>query len=185
MLFRRDVQPGDEQIGLSVPEEKATTPVTLFKIGLFAGIAFLAMSAMSEPSMRGASLFLGAFILSMLAVVAVFLLWQRRYGEAMLKAKSPLVFGKPFQGWIDTELSSVPRGPVRVIFEGQSGKYVVLALREDVPPERVQKDASGRIRIPFFLSLPPLKNAHNVAWRIYVRAANWPVGWGATFRLDL
>lgn len=185
MLFGREVPPGDEGIQLWVPEEQTTTPVNLFKIGFFAGIAFLVMAAMSEPSLRGAPLFVGALILSLLALVAVFLLWQRRYGEATLKAKSPLVFGKPFEGWVDTELSSAPRAPVRVIFEGQSGKYVVLTLRHDVPTERVRNDPSGRIRIPFVFSLPPNERAHVPAWRIYVRASNWPVGWGATFRLHL
>ncbi len=185
MLFDREVAPGAEGIGLWVPEERTTTPVNLFKIGFFAGIAFLVMAAMSEPSMRGASLFVGAFILSLLALTAVFLLWQRRYGEATLKAKSPLIFGKPFEGWIETELSSVPRAPVRVIFEGQSGKYVVMTLRQELPSERVRKDASGQIRIPFSFSLPPTENAHVPAWRIYVRAANWPLGWGATFLIPL
>jgi len=183
MLFGRDVEPGDEAIELRVPEERTTTPMNLFKIGFFAGIAFLVMAWMSEPSLRGAPLFVGALILSLLALVAVFLLWQRRYGEATLKAKSPLVFGKPFEGWIDTELSSAPRAPLRVIFEGQSGKYVVMTVRQDVPSERVGRDASGQIRVPFFLALPPFENASVVAWRIYVRSANWPVGWGATFRL--
>lgn len=185
MLFGRELRPGDDGVRLWVSEEETTTPANVFTIGFFAAIAFLAMAGMSEPAMRGVPLFVGALILLLLALAAIFLQWQQRYGEATLKAKSPLVFGKPFEGWIDTELSIVPRGPVRIILEGRSGKYVLMTLRQDVPAERVIKDASERIRIPFVLSLPAKEKAPAAIWRIYARAANWPIGWGATFRLDL
>lgn len=185
MLFGREIEPGDEAIKLWVPEEHRTTPMNLFRIGFFAAIGFLAMAGMSEPEVRGAPLLVGALILSLLALTAGFLLWQRRYGEATLKVKMPLVHGKTFECWIDTELSSVPRGPLRVIFEGRSGKYVVMNVRQHVPPERVHKDATGRIRVPFFLSVPPYERVDAAEWRIYVRAADWPVGWGATFRIDV
>lgn len=176
------MKPGDERVYLTVPEEETTTPANLFRIGLFAAFGFLAMAVVSQPETRGAPLFVGALIIGLLALVAGFLLWQRRYGESTLRATTSFTYGQRFEGWIETELTSVPAKPVVVKVEGQRGKSTVFIAREEV--SWMQKDDGGHVRIPFAMQIPEAAEENRPAQvRVIVRTSTWPVGYGATFLL--
>lgn len=185
MLFQREPVPGDEEVQLYVPEEETTTPVNLIGIGMFAAFGFLVMAAMSQPEHRLLPLVVGGLILALLALAGVFLWWQSHYGASTLKAKSPLTWGKRFEGWIETEHKRLP-GPVTVAIEGRDNNdWITLHASEVVEPARMQKNAHGNVRIPFSLLIPDSENTRRAGGvRVTVRTRTWPVGWGATFLLQ-
>lgn len=178
-----DREGGD--IHLSLSEEETTTPVRLLAFGFAVAVAFLVAAALSEPSLRDLPLAVGGLVLTVLFVAAAFLTWQRRYGEAHLEATSPFAAGHLFKGWIETELSAAPRRPVRIILHLHAGQMRLAVDRERIVPERIRTSDSGRIRIPFSLSVPPEAVPERGTWRVLVRTRSWPLGWGATFRLPV
>jgi hypothetical protein len=185
MPFDLSLKRERDEIHLSLPEEETTTPVRLLGFGLVIAVAFLIAAALSEPSFRDVVLAIGGLALGVLLAGAAFLMWQRRYGEARLEATSPFAAGDLFKGWIETDLSAAPRDPVRIILHRHSGQVRLVEDRERIDPARVQTSDSGRIRIPFSLSVPPNAVPARGTWRVIVRTRSWPLGWGATFRLPV
>jgi hypothetical protein len=168
---------------LYVTEEPTSTPRNLMKISFFAGIAFVAMSLMVEKNVRGAPLFVGAFILSLLGITAAWLKFQSRYGAAVLTGESELVYGRPFHAVVETELTSVPAKPVRIELYGWWNKSVSISVTTEVPPDRMRVVKGGTVHIPFTLDMPPKPDYPLGDIRIAVRTSTWPLGWGATFLL--
>lgn len=168
---------------LYATEEPTSTPRNLMKISFFAGIAFVAMSLVSEPHMRNAPLVVGALILSLLGITAAWLKFQSRFGAATLTGASELVYGRPFQAVVETELTSIPAKPVRIELYGLRGKTVSISVDTEVPPERMRVVEGGTVHIPFTLDMPPKPEYPLGEIRIAVRTSTWPLGWGTTFLL--
>jgi len=164
---------------LRLPEEATTTPVQLFKISFFAAFAFLLMAAMLDAGARNVPLVIGALILVLLGITAAWLAWQRRYGDAVLTAKTELIGGQLFEGVIETGLTRVPSSPVRILLYGW-----YEGTRIDVAPQQMRLTESGLVHIPFSFLVPRDELGRPIGRvRLYVRTRTWPVGWGATFLL--
>src|SRR5438552_1031256 len=110
----------DVKIRLS--EEPTSTPKGLLTIGWFAAFAFLFMAVNSEPEWRLMAITIGLLIIGALVAVAVWLWRQSKYGSAWLEATA-FTYGKRFEGFIATELPSVPTRPVTIRIRGYHPAY--------------------------------------------------------------
>jgi hypothetical protein len=107
MLFERPPDRISEDVALWLPEEPTTTPAALFEIGFFPAFAFLGMALLIDD--KGVPIFVGAFLIGLMAIAGAWLEFQRRYGEAVLTAKSPFVYGRRFEGEDPVRLSDSGR----------------------------------------------------------------------------
>lgn len=182
MLFERREEPVRADLPLWLPEEQTTTPRGIFKIASFAACAFFGMAFLvDEPAVP---LFVGALILTTLAVTAGWLKFQSRYGSAVLTATTQFGCGRRFEGEIETGLTSIPAAPVRIHIFARRGRMTTLSVRKVIAPERMRTDANGKVRIPFSVDVPDDEWGRRTAGvRLYVRTRTWPLGWGATFLL--
>ena len=166
-----------------VPEETATTPITLYKIGFFSAFAFLVMASLSQPEFRTLPLVVGGLIIGLLLLVAGWMSFQNRYGAATLVANA-LAFGERFEGVIDTEMQTAPRAAVRVLVYGQHEvrDTVAFSVSDVVEPARFGRTSGGGVQIPFSVLLPADEaSRRSEGIRLEARTSWWPFGWGATF----
>ena len=145
------------------------------------------MAAVSDRHLRAMPLVVGGGIVGAMAVFAIWLAVQRKYGVATLIAVTPLSYGHPFEGVIESAISTMPDAPVSIHIYGWnlSERGVRFSVGERVPPERVQRVDAGTIHIPFSLLLPDndwARNSEGV--RLTVRTRTWPLGWGARFLIE-
>ena len=174
-----------QEITLSVTEEEAVTPSFVVRIGLFTAVCFAIMAGLGEEEFRPFTLGLGGIFVAAAALSLIHLLRQRRYGTATLRAISPLENGHPLEGWIDTEVRTLPTAPVRVRIYVSALRSKTVVARARIDPSKLRMTAAGTLQIPFFISLP------NGTWsrsafelRLRARTASWPYGWGGTFLIN-
>lgn len=167
---------------IRVEEEIAATAGGLIRVGLIAVLSFTAMGWMLDPPFRPLAVVMGLVFLTAVVLGVTHLQLQRRYGTAALIAERPFEQGKPFAGTIVTGLRDVPKGPLRIRIGGWSSRRETTLARTTVDPMLLRRRADGTLVIPFHV-LPP---EEPVRWkpsevRLHARAANWPIGWGASF----
>ena len=154
-------------------------------MGVGAAIAFLAMAVVSEARLRPLPLVTGGVIVGALILLAAWLAMQKKkYGRATLIAVTPFSFGSRLEGWIDSELPAVPEASLSIRLYGWNGRNFLPIAREDVSPERIERLGAGTIRIPFSILVPDKEWVQqSIPARLTLRTSNWPIGWGATFRI--
>lgn len=177
MLFEHRDPSINGDVPLWLSEELTTSGRGLGKIAVFVVCACLVMALLVDD--KRVPIFIGAFIVGLLAVSAGWLRYQSRYGRATLVATTQFVRGQRFEGEIVTGLTAAPRTSIRIQVVGHVGR-----LEQVIRPNELRIGENGRIRIPFRFDIPDGDGTrHATRVRLYARTSNWPIGLGATFLL--
>ena len=171
-----------QAIAMSVPEEEQLTPSFLIRIGFFIAIGFGVIAILGEEEFRPFTIGLGGVFVVAAAFSLIHILRQRRYGTATLRAVRPYEDGKPFEGYIETEVRERPTGPVRVRIFATFGRSQRTLARARIDPSRLRMTSAGTLQIPFFVAVPQGRwNRGGRDVRLRAQTASWPHGWGGTF----
>lgn len=154
----------------------------LVRVALIAAAGFGLMAWIVDDRSRPLTFALGTATIGVIVTSLVYLHRQRRFGSATLAFDAAFEQNRTFAGSIATGLHDAPRSPIRIRIAGWSSRDDVTLARAIVESTALQRAADGSIVIPFHV--PPADEPmqwHPREIRLHARAADWPLGWGATF----
>ena len=154
----------------------------LIRVAVIAAFGFGSMAMVVDDRSRPPTIAVGTATVVAIVAILFYLHRQRRFGAATLATDGPFERNRMFAGRIVTSFSDAPRTPIRIRIAGWSSRNDVTLARTTVESMSLQRAADGSIVIPF--RIPPsdeLAQWHPREIRLHARAADWPLGWGATF----
>ena len=167
---------------LLVQQETMFTTAGLIRVALIAALGFGLMAMLVDDRSRTLTIAVGMATVVAIVAILLYLSRQRRFGSATLTSAGAFEMSRTFAGTIVTEFRHAPRSPIRIRIAGWSTRNDVTLARIIVDGTSLQRAADGSIVIPFHI--PPADDPmewHPREVRLHARAADWPLGWGATF----